>query len=698
MRQSFRAGCCALTTVGSLLLLLAAWAPAVRAEPQVALKLETPRPLAEVAQLVSRQTGVSVRVDANGQMLVGPVDLEALPVRKVLEIIAQWGKLEVRPEGDGYLLVAPQAKEKPAPSSSVSASSAEVIAQVKPFVVLVIAYLPQEQARAQGSGFVASRDGLVVTNYHLVRGATLVQVVLDEAAYFAALAAFDEDKDLAVLRVATRFRGALRLGDSDALREGDDVALTGFPMALELLENGIPIYASTAKATVNAIRPGRGTVTGALMPYIQIDAPVNPGYSGGPLYRLDTGQVVGIVQAKIAYDQAQDTGVSFAVPINWVHRLLAEARQNPVVPPTEEEAKRLVGPLPLASRLQPAPLPSESPTPSASLPAITRPFDLLPPPDPVSVPEPPAPDLEGVIPLYAPGGKMLVDPVRPRLYVADFGGNSVVVIDTLQGTLVGRIFTGSKPYGLAIGQDGRTLYVANSGGSEITLVDLEKGTPLGRIPLSFRPFDVAPGPGGKILVTAAGGVRTNVRAIDVRRHMELAIEGNPLAGGAVLTTANGGERGFVVERGDASAALFALQGTRRLVPAVVNDAEVLGANVQDVALSPDGNRLYVASPSLRHVSVLDAVSLRPLGQLEVGSSPVAVSLNPDGRTAYVCHGKKHVDQFDTGTFLRTGSLPLPDVPLRVAVSPDGQKLYVQLSGGILLRETTAIGPPIAEED
>ena len=72
----------------------------------------------------------------------------------------------------------------------------------------------------------------------------------------------------------------------------------------------------------------------------------------------------------------------------------------------------------------------------------------------------------------------------------DYGGNSVVVIDTDAGKVVRRLFTGSKPYGVAVGAEGRFLYVANSGGSEISVIDLDALTPLGCIPLSFRPFDL----------------------------------------------------------------------------------------------------------------------------------------------------------------------------------------------------------------
>jgi len=94
--------------------------------------------------------------------------------------------------------------------------------------------------------------------------------------------------------------------------------------------------------------------------------------------------------------------------------------------------------------------------------------------------------------------------------------------------------------------------------------------------------------------------------------------------------------------------------------------------------------------------VLDAETLRPLGQLEVGQPPAAVALSADGQTAYVCHRAPRIDRFDTRTFLRTGTLSLHAASLRCAVSPDGKKLFAQLATGIVIRGTDAFGPPTPE--
>ena len=682
---------CILHSAFCLCLLLAALSPAGAGEPTRRRNLND-EPLSEGVRLMSQQSRVPVRVVGSTAKLVR-LNITDTPVEKALLFVSRQAGMTVRKEGDGYVLEAAAAAAPAKTPRAPAIPAAEIIAGVKPFVVLVLAYLPAERAFAQGTGFLASADGLVVTNAHVVKGASPLLVAFqDKAPCAAVLAATDEALDLAVLRIARRPEGHAKLGDSDEVREGEDVALTGYPMAAELVKSGIPVYASTAKATINAVRPAPSPITGDPMTYLQFDAPVNPGNSGGPLFRLDNGKVIGVVQSKFAYDQTQDTGLSFAIPINPVYKLLQEARKNPVAPPNEASTQTLSSLLPLWRQQVPGDGPALE-TPSGGT-AITRPFDLLPSEPARPIPEPPA--SPGVMALYAPGGRMLADPARPRLYAADTGGNSVVLMDTEHSRVLRRIFTGSKPHGLALSPDGKMLYVANSGGSEITLVDVEKMEAAGRIPLSFRPFDLAIGPSGRVYATAAGAEPASLRAIDLRRQMEVPVAGAPLPGGSLLAGTTAGNALFAIDRADAPAALFQCGSAGKVTPAAVPDAGVLGANAQDLALSPDGSRLYVASLSLGYVSVLDADSLRPLGQLEVGGPPTSVAVSPDGQTAYVCHRKSHLDRFDTQTFLRTGSLPLPDAPLRVVASPDGKRVYIQMGDGILIRDVSSFGRPAPE--
>ena len=687
-----RRACVAASRVGFGLLLLCL--SPLAAEPTVTLKIDR-EPVAAVARLISKQAGVPIRVTGAGDKEVVRLEVEG-PVEKVLGIVSRVVGMEVRKEGNGYVLapLAGAAPAKPA-SAPVPVLPSDTVARVKRSVALVLAYLPAEHACAQGTGFVISPDGLIATDAHVIKGASAIEVSLPQnVTYVAVVAASDDDTDLAVLRVAAPFREYLRPGDSDRVREGDDAAVTGYPMALDLLRHGIPLHSSTTKATVSAVRPGKSAVTGATMPLIQLDldAPLNPGYSGGPLFRRDTGEVVGVLQFKVHASQAPDTGVSFSVPINRVRPLVAKARANPVAPPADQAPQMLAGSIPMP--LRPAPGPGADAPPGTpqveELPALTRTFDLLPAAKAAAVPEPG--EVRGLIPLYGVGGKMLADPARPRLYVADTERNGVVVMDTEKEQVIRRVLTGPKPHGLAAAADGKVLYVAHSGGSDILLLDLDSLEPLGRIPVSFRPFDLALGPEGRLYATPAAPERSALRAIDLHRQTELAVGGQPLEGGALVAAVPSKQTVFTAEPDQAPGALFRCAGSSKLGLADIADPRVAGAGIRDLALSPDGSLLYVANCLAGVVWVLNAADLRPAGRLDVPAAPAGVALSPDGQTAYVWHDDR-VDRFDRRTFERTGTLVLPRPPLRLVVSPDSKKLFIRVAGGILIRDAGAVGAP-----
>jgi serine protease Do len=168
--------------------------------------------------------------------------------------------------------------------------------------------LPQPHHRgmmhAQGSGFLISSDGLVLTNAHVVDGAKEVTVKLsDHREFKAKVLGSDKSSDIAVLKIDAHSLPVVQLGDSDQLAVGDYVLAIGEPFGLE----------ETATAGIVSAKarslPGDGYV-----PFIQTDAAVNPGNSGGPLFDA-SGAVVGI-NAQIYTNSGGYEGVSFAIPIN----------------------------------------------------------------------------------------------------------------------------------------------------------------------------------------------------------------------------------------------------------------------------------------------------------------------------------------------------------------------------------------------
>lgn len=164
--------------------------------------------------------------------------------------------------------------------------------------------MPQQPFRGQGSGFIVSEDGLILTNAHVVKDAKEVTVHLaDRREFVAKVLGSDAASDIAVLRIDAKGLPAVRLGDPKSLMVGDHVLAIGAPYGLE----------QTATAGIVSAK-GRSLPGEAYVPFIQTDAAVNPGNSGGPLFDA-AGQVVGI-NSQIYSRTGGFQGVSFAIPID----------------------------------------------------------------------------------------------------------------------------------------------------------------------------------------------------------------------------------------------------------------------------------------------------------------------------------------------------------------------------------------------
>ncbi len=163
---------------------------------------------------------------------------------------------------------------------------------------------PSTPFKGLGSGFIISSDGLILTNAHVVREAKDVTVKLsDRREYTAKVLGLDTATDIAVLRIDAKDLPVVRLGDPRNLEVGDPVLAIGAPYGLE----------QTATSGIVSAK-GRSLPGDAVVPFIQTDAAVNPGNSGGPLFD-GTGSVVGI-NSQIYSRSGGFQGVSFAIPIN----------------------------------------------------------------------------------------------------------------------------------------------------------------------------------------------------------------------------------------------------------------------------------------------------------------------------------------------------------------------------------------------
>ena len=171
------------------------------------------------------------------------------------------------------------------------------------------------QQEAAGSGVIISDDGYIATNYHVVEGATEIEVTLDDnRKYDAKLVGEDPTTDLALLKINEKDLVFIKYGDSDNLQVGEWVLAVGNPF--ELTSTVTAGIVSAKARNINILRSRDLGVES----FIQTDAVVNPGNSGGALVNLQ-GQLVGINTA-IASPTGSYTGYSFAVPVSLVKKVM----------------------------------------------------------------------------------------------------------------------------------------------------------------------------------------------------------------------------------------------------------------------------------------------------------------------------------------------------------------------------------------
>lgn len=239
---------------------------------------------------------------------------------------------------------------QPVPVSA--ASLADVIESVRPAIVGVGTSYPPRQPigdrrpdSLRGTGFVVGNGQLIVTNYHVLPelldhdNQQMLAVFSGRGrqarVHPAEIAAQDPVHDLAVLRITGSPLPTLTLGDSDGVREGDAVAFTGFPIG-----GVLGLYPVTHRGMVSAITPVARTADAARdlnavqlqrmrnpFDVFQLDATAYPGNSGSPVYDPATGKVIGVVNSVFVKESRESvlerpSGISYVIPVTWVHQLL----------------------------------------------------------------------------------------------------------------------------------------------------------------------------------------------------------------------------------------------------------------------------------------------------------------------------------------------------------------------------------------
>ncbi len=172
---------------------------------------------------------------------------------------------------------------------------------------------------SEGSGIIATSDGYIITNAHVVSGATSLKVVTsDGKSYTAKLIGSDSVTDLAVVKIEASGLTAAEFGSSDDLKVADTVMAVGNPGGLEFNSSVTVGYVSALNREIT------NSETGYTMKCIQTDAAINPGNSGGALVNM-YGQVIGINSSKIVATGYE--GLGFSIPINVAQPVISDLKQ-----------------------------------------------------------------------------------------------------------------------------------------------------------------------------------------------------------------------------------------------------------------------------------------------------------------------------------------------------------------------------------
>jgi S1-C subfamily serine protease len=237
-------------------------------------------------------------------------------------------------------------------TSGVSAGLPDLIDKIKPSVVGVGTAYPPRQPNVKGDRVVYLATGFVVGDgYHIITNAHVTSLKLDSdhnqslavfsgrgvnaTAHPAQVVRKDEEHDLVLLSIQGPPLPALQLGNSDTVREGQDIAFTGFPMGMAL-----GLYPVTHRGTVSAITPAAHPSANSDrlnsvkikrmrsgFEAFQLDATAYPGNSGSPVFELNSGRVIGVVNSVVVKETKETmltrpSGITYAIPARYIKALL----------------------------------------------------------------------------------------------------------------------------------------------------------------------------------------------------------------------------------------------------------------------------------------------------------------------------------------------------------------------------------------
>lgn len=195
--------------------------------------------------------------------------------------------------------------------SDVAKNASKSVVEIRTESVMRDNYFGNYTSEGAGSGVIASEDGYIITNYHVIEGAKKITVTLPNGKqYEARFVNGSEQDDIALLKIDAEDLDAVRFGDSDNLLVGEKVLAIGNPLG----ELGGSVTQGIISSTSRDIQ-----VEGKMMQLLQTDAAINPGNSGGGLFNMN-GELIGIVTAKKGGTNVE--GLGFAIPSTHVRDLV----------------------------------------------------------------------------------------------------------------------------------------------------------------------------------------------------------------------------------------------------------------------------------------------------------------------------------------------------------------------------------------
>ena len=199
------------------------------------------------------------------------------------------------------------------PITEIAAKTMDSVVEITTETISRDSFMRQYVTSGAGSGVIVREDGLIVTNNHVIEGATAITVRLRSGEeYEATLIGTDEESDIAVVRIDATGLPAAVIGDSSSLRVGDVVVAIGNPLG--------SLGGTVTDGIISALER-QITIDGQTMTLLQTNAAINPGNSGGGLFNA-SGELIGVVNAKSSGSDIE--GLGFAIPINTAKAVMED--------------------------------------------------------------------------------------------------------------------------------------------------------------------------------------------------------------------------------------------------------------------------------------------------------------------------------------------------------------------------------------